>query len=145
MLNEYEITVKIHLADGAYAPIRAHDDDAGLDLRAMYGQSIPAHGSACFDTGICLAIPRGYYGKIESKSGLNVKHSVVSCGGVIDSGYNGSIVVKLYNFSDEAYQVKAGDKIAQLVLMPCFKPKLWLVNELEKTDRGTDGFGSTGR
>ena len=76
---------------------------------------------------------------------MNVKYNVVSCGGVIDEGYTGSIVVKLYNLGTVPYTVRAGDKIAQLVLMPYLAPDLELVDELDETDRGDQGFGSTGR
>lgn len=81
---------------------------------------------------------------IKSKSGLNVKHGITS-EGVIDSGYTGSIVVKLYNNSGRDYKVNAGDKISQLVILPIFAPELELVESLEETERGAGGFGSTGK
>lgn len=137
--------MKIMLEPTAFMPIRAHETDAGLDLRSRWHTLIPAHGSAEFDTGVHIELPHGWYGKIESKSGLNVKYDVVSCGGVIDEGYTGSIVVKLYNMSpDEDYVVKAGDKVAQLVIMQYLAPELEVVDELSETDRGNNGFGSTG-
>ena len=76
---------------------------------------------------------------------MNVKHGVVSLGGTIDEPYRGSIVVKLYNMSDEDYVVNAGDKVAQLVIMPYLAPKLEVVDELSETDRGSLGFGSSGK
>lgn len=144
-MSRHIMEADVKLNDGAFAPRLAHADDAGLDLRANEEKIIPAKGSASFDTGFCIRIPEGFYGKIESKSGLNVKHDVVSCGGVIDSGYTGSIVVKLYNFSNEDYHVYAGDKIAQLIIMPHVTLDLHLVSELGETDRGENGFGSSGR
>jgi len=102
------------------------------------------HGET-FDTGVHMAIPHGFFGKIESRSGLNVKNSVVSCGGVVDEGYTGSIKVKLYNLGTEPYTVHKGDKIAQLIIQPYAAPKLELVDELDDTERGDSGFGSTGR
>jgi dUTP pyrophosphatase len=126
-------------------PERAHPEDAGLDLRAREDATIYPHGSAVFDNGVHLGITPTWYGKIESRSGLNIKHGIVSCGGVIDSGYTGSIAVKLYNLGERVYRVRRGDKIAQLVLMPCGAPALEQVDELEVTDRGDGGFGSTGR
>ena len=93
--------MKIKLDEGAYLPERAHPTDAGMDLRERFPAVIPAGGSALFDTGVHIAFDPGTYGKLESKSGLNAKSSVVSCGGVIDEGYTGSIVAKLYNFSDK--------------------------------------------
>ena len=136
--------MKIMLEPTAFMPVRAHETDAGLDLRSRWYTLIPAHGSAEFDTGVHIELPHGWYGKIESKSGLNVKYDVVSCGGVIDEPYRGSIVVKLYNFGDEDYVVNAGDKIAQLVLMQYLAPELEVVDELSETDRGNNGFGSSG-
>lgn len=107
--------------------------------------TIQLSGGTTFDTGVHIAFDPGTYGKIESKSGLNAKHSVVSCGGVIDEGYTGSIVVKLYNFGTSPYTVHKGDKIAQLVIMPYLAPKVELVSALDDTDRGDNGFGSTGK
>jgi dUTP pyrophosphatase len=137
--------MKIMLDDGAFAPVRAHEDDAGLDLRTPIEVTVPARGSAVIDTGVHIAIPKGYVGFLKSKSGLNVRNGIVS-EGVIDAGYTGSIVVKLYNHSDTAYTFKAGDKITQLVILPFYDdPRLELVNSLEKTERGNGGFGSSGR
>lgn len=146
--------MRITLDDGAFMPTRAHGTDAGLDLYAtdsktIYGMKshVPydCANSAVFFTGVHVELPHGYYGKIESKSGLNLKHGVVSCGGVIDEGYTGGIVVVLYNFGPEDYHVKRGDKIAQLIIQPYAAPELELVESLEATERGDNGFGSTGR
>lgn len=137
--------MKVVLDAGAYMPTRGHEDDAGLDLRTPVDVSIKAGGSVSIDTGVHMEIPRNYFGKLESKSGLNVKHSVVSHGGVIDSGYTGSIVVKLYNHGDQDYHFHAGDKIVQLIIQPCLIEDLEEVSLLKDTERGTDGFGSTGR
>lgn len=81
---------------------------------------------------------------LKSKSGLNVKYGITS-EGVIDVGYTGSIVVKLYNHSEIPYTVNPGDKITQLVVISCLYPDIELVDELEQTDRGENGFGSTGK
>lgn len=137
--------MKVKLDSDAYMPERAHPTDAGLDLRAQKSCWIHKWGSAAFDTGVHIELPRGFFGKVESKSGLNVNHNIVSCGGVIDEGYTGSILVKLYNFSGEDYFVEKGDKIAQLIIQPYAVPALTLVDELEQTERGNNGFGSTGR
>ena len=137
--------MKIMLEPTAFMPKRAHDTDAGLDLRSRWHTLIPAHGSAEFDTGVHIELPHGWYGKIESKSGLNVNHGIVSLGGTIDEPYRGSIVVKLYNMSDEDYVVNAGDKVAQLVIMQYLAPELEVVDELSETDRGSLGFGSSGK
>lgn len=136
--------MKIKLDNGAYMPTRAHSTDAGLDLYARETQIVPAKESAIFDTGVHIELPNGTVGMLKSKSGLNVKHGITS-EGVIDVGYTGSVVVKLYNNSGYDYTVNKGDKISQLVIMPILTPKLELVDELNETERGTGGFGSTGK
>ena len=136
--------MKIILDKCAVMPTRAHDTDAGLDLYARERRPIRAGQSAVFDTGVHIELPPGTVGMIKSKSGLNVKHGLIS-EGVIDVGYTGSICVKLYNLSDRDYIVEIGDKISQLVIMPILTPGLELVDELSSSERGNGGFGSTGR
>lgn len=136
--------MKITLESNAIMPTRAHSTDAGLDLYARETQIVPARESAKFDTGVHIELPVGTVGFLKSKSGLNVKHGLTG-EGVIDVGYTGSIVVKLYNNSGFDYTVNAGDKISQLVILPILTPDLELVDELESTERGDKGFGSTGR
>ena len=137
--------MKIILDEGAKMPTRAHADDAGLDLYSRENRVIYPHSSATFDTGVHVEIPQWYVGMIKSKSGLNVKDGLTS-EGVLDCGYTGSIRVKLYNHSSEAYTVAAGDKISQLVIMPIIAPELELVKVFgTETERGDNGFGSTGR
>ena len=130
-------------------PERAHPTDAGMDLRtpkAVYlAPNSSPNSSVIIDTGVHIELPHGYFGKIESKSGLNTKYGIVSLGGVIDEGYTGSIVVKIYNMSESGYLFDKGDKIAQLIIQPYLAPELEQVKKLEKTDRGDAGFGSTGR
>lgn len=146
MENKYDDreTVKIVLDDGAFAPVRAHETDAGLDLRTPTEVTVPALGSVVIDTGVHVELPRFTAGFLKSKSGLNVKHGIVS-EGVIDVGYTGSIRVKLYNHGNDDYTFNAGDKITQLVIIPVKIPKLELVSSLEETERGEGGFGSSGR
>ena len=136
--------MKIMLDAGAKMPTRAHSTDAGLDLYARETQIVPARESATFDTGVHVELPEGTAGFVMSKSGLNVKHGLTS-EGVVDVGYTGSIVVKLYNNSGYDYKVNAGDKISQLVIVPILTPELEFVTELEDTDRGNNGFGSSGK
>ncbi len=143
-MRDFDSSMKIVLDDGAFAPLRAHNTDAGLDLRTPINVTVPAGGSVVIDTGIHIEIPKGFAGFLKSKSGLNVNHGIVS-EGVIDSGYTGSIRAKLYNLSDVSFDFFAGDKITQLVILPVIIPKLELVNSLAETERGDGGFGSTGR
>lgn len=139
-----ERMIKIKLDKGAIAPSRAHHYDGGMDLFARRGSVVDCGSCETFDTGVHLEIPEGWVGFIKSKSGLMVKHNIVT-DGTIDSHYTGSIMVKLFNLGLIPYEVKAGDKIAQLVIVPCYLPRLELVDSLEETDRGDNGFGSTGR
>lgn len=154
--------MKIMLDPGAKMPMRAHPYDGGLDLFSPKDFTVPpcytvysidgfdhCHiktdvGSNTVDTGVHVEIPEGYVGFIKSKSGLNVNHGLTA-DGVIDAHYTGSIAVKLYNHTNEGYQFKAGDKIAQLVILKCELPVPELVDSMEETDRGDNGFGSTGR
>ena len=141
----YDFVMNITLDDGAKIPTRAHEFDAGMDIYARDTQIVPAKESAVFDTGVHIELPEGTTGFLKSKSGLNVKHGITSEGGVIDVGYTGSIKVKLYNNSGYDYTVNAGDKISQLVILPIYIPKLKIVDSLKETDRGNNGFGSTGK
>ena len=138
--------MKIILDVGAYMPTYAHDADAGMDLRTPVAFIVPAHGSYTVDTGVHIQIPVGQVGFIKSKSGLNVKGGLTATG-VVDSGFSGSIRVKLYNHSDEDYMFSRGDKITQLVLLYIAKPEngFEVVDHFEETERGDNGFGSTGR
>lgn len=137
--------MRIKLDKGAYMPTRAFETDAGLDLYSPVEVDIPPRGSATIDTGIHVELPRNTTGFLKSRSGLNVKHGIQSGEGVIDVGYTGSIRVKLYNHSGRWYTVNKGDKISQLVIMPILTPDLELVDELDETERGNNGFGSSGR
>lgn len=142
--------MNIVLDKGAYLPERAHDADAGYDLRTPCDIVLPPCTSTygvgqCFvDTGVHMEIPEGYAGLLVSKSGLNVKHHITGTG-LIDSGYRGSICVKLYNHGTEEYRFERGDKIIQIIIIPVLTPELVEVDELTDTDRGMDGFGSSGR
>lgn len=137
------MNVKIKLEKWAYMPERAYPTDAGADLRTPHDVIVMPRCSAVVDTGVHIELPPNTVGMLKSKSGLNVKHGITS-EGVIDVGYCGSIVCKLYNHSDKPYGFKAGDKITQLVIMPILTPSFVQVDEFEETERGNNGFGSTG-
>lgn len=136
--------MKIVLDDGAFKPYKARPEDAGFDLMARECRIVPAHGSTTFDTGVHIEIPQGFVGFLKSKSGLNVKHGITS-EGVIDAGYTGSICVKLYNNTRIPYTAEKGDKISQLVILPIYSDELEVVDSLDETARGNNGFGSSGR
>lgn len=136
--------MEIILDNGAYMPSRGHSTDAGLDLCTPKAVTVPAYGSAIVDTGVHVALPHGCAGLLVSKSGLNVRHDITSTG-LIDEGYTGSIVVKLYNHGGGDYQLEAGDKITQLVVIQVIRESLEQVSVFNETERGSNGFGSTGR
>lgn len=137
-------TINIILDKGAIMPTRAHSTDAGLDLYTPNFAYIVPHGRAVIDTGVHVQIPVGYVGKLESKSGL-MRNSGITTRGTIDAGYTGTIQVVVFNHSDEPRMYETGDKITQLVIYPIVTPNPVLVESFEETDRGDEGFGSTGR
>lgn len=143
-------TIKVVLDEGAKMPTKAHPEDAGWDIYAREDFLVDPTltettvSEAVHDTGVHIEIPKGYVGFIKSKSGLNVKFGL-TCEGVIDSGYTGSIVVKLYNNSREEHFFQKGDKIAQLVILPIDTRELELTDSITGSERGDKGFGSSGR
>lgn len=134
--------LKVKLEENAIQPTRAHANDAGLDLYAPVDTWVYHDSIACVDTGVHVAIPEGYVGLITSKSGLMAQG--VTCRGTIDSGYTGSITAVLCN-AGEGRCFHRGDKITQLVIVPCITPDVEIVDELDETDRGSRGFGSSGK
>ena len=134
--------MKIIVEEGSKVS-RAHPFDAGLDLRATKGGWIFPKCHKVFGTGLHAAIPAGYAGLLTSKSGMMLKG--ITSRGTIDSGYVGEIRAVLFNHSWRFIRIKKGQKITQLVIVPCLLPNLELVDSLEETDRGDNGFGSTGR
>lgn len=136
--------MKIKIDEYGFMPNRAHDTDAGLDLRSPIDCVVPAHESAVIDTGVHMELPKDTAGLVVSKSGLNTNHDITSTG-LVDEAYTGSIRIKLYNHGNEDYLVKRGDKISQVMIVPVLKPDFELVDQLEETERGDNGFGSTGR
>lgn len=156
--------MRVVLDEGAYMPVRAHELDAGYDIftpidicidgvemvsvvddnYSCVKETYPCIDSVSIDTGVHIEIPEGYVGFLKSKSGLNVNNGIIG-EGVIDAGYTGSIRVKLYNLSDKPHEFKRGDKIIQLVILPILTPELEEVDRLGDTERGSAGFGSTGK
>ena len=138
--------MRIKLDYGAIVPLRAHPTDAGLDLYApttIEKTFVPCGESVMIDTGVHVELPKGYVGFVMTRSGMNGKD--LHCEGVIDENYRGGIGVRIYNGGLEYYSVYPGDKIAQLVIVPCWLGTCEVVSELTETDRGENGFGSTGK
>jgi dUTP pyrophosphatase len=136
--------IKVVLDEGAFLPKRAHSTDAGLDFFTPCDVCVNGGGSVVVDTGVHIAIPEGWVGFVKSKSGLMAKSSLVT-DGTVDSGYTGSVAIKLMNHGDKKVRFEKGNKIAQMVIVPCLLGDTEEVDELPKTDRGEGGFGSTGK
>ncbi len=137
------------LDENAVIPTQGSAYAAGVDLYAApptIGISIPAGRTKKINTGICIEIPDGYFGAIFARSGLATKRGLrpANCVGVIDSDYRGEVIVALHNETDKCEHIYVGDRIAQLVILPYLPIEFEEVNELSDTDRGEDGFGSTG-
>jgi dUTP pyrophosphatase len=136
------------LSAGARPPARAHDGDAGYDLHAAEPAELGPGERASVGTGIAVAIPDGHAGLVLPRSGLAARHgiSMVNAPGLIDAGYRGELRVLLLNTDRESsFQIAAGDRIAQLVVVRVEGPQLEESAELDETGRGGGGFGSTGR
>lgn len=136
--------MKVKLEAGAFIPERAHETDAGLDIKSPVRVVLRPKSRERINSGVHVEIPKGYVGMLKSKSGLMTWNGVTS-EGTIDAGYTGEIGVILFNHSDEIVIIERGDKITQLVVLPIITPKVEIVNEIEGGERGADGFGSTGR
>lgn len=135
--------LKVVLDEGAKMPTRAHEADAGLDLYSRVNAMLRPGMIAEFDTGVHVAIPKGYVGLLTSKSGLMKKG--VTSRGTIDADYTGSIKAILYHQGKEPVKIAKGQKITQLVICPVITPDPVQVESLEETERGDGGFGSTGK
>ena len=130
-------------------PYYATDGAAALDLHACLDSDvvIAPHERVFLPTGIAVAIPEGYVGIMAVRSSMGAKHGINLANGigVIDSDYRGQLHVTLYNTTEQPYTVHSGDRVAQLMIMPVARPAIQVVDSLPKTERGTGGFGSTGR
>ncbi|MCC7174846.1 MAG: dUTP diphosphatase [Bryobacterales bacterium] len=136
------------LDSGAFLPEYAHGphEDAGMDLRALADASLEPGVARTVPTGIAIELPPGFEAQVRPRSGLALRHSITlpNAPATIDPGYRGEIKVILLNLGREAYAVKRGDKIAQLVIAR-YEQVEWEEGELNSTRRGSGGFGSSGR
>lgn len=137
------------LNQNAVLPSRGTSFSAGLDLSACIETDveIKPNETKKIGTGIAIELEQNTVGLVFGRSGLGVKFGITlaNCVGVIDSDYRGEIIVGLHNSSTESYTIKAGERIAQLVVVPIFLPEVVEVETLDETKRGENGFGSTGR
>ena len=132
---------KVKLEENAKMPTKAHDTDAGFDLYAPKDFVVRCGGSAIVDMAVRILIEPGFVGMIKSKSSLNMRG--ITCEGVVDAGYTGNIVVRLHS-DKETIHFKEGQKIAQIVFLPIPEVELELTDSFEQTERGDNGFGSSG-
>merc|ERR1712027_207287 len=132
------------LSENAYAPTKGSARAAGYDLRSAYDCTIPANGKAIVKTDIQIRVPEGTYGRIAPRSGLAAKHHIDVGAGVVDEDYTGNVGVVLFNHAQVEFEIKKGDRIAQLVCEKIEYPEIEEVASLNSTDRGEGGFGSTG-
>jgi len=134
------------LRDDAVVPARAYAGDAGLDLAACERVELVPGARALVPTGLAVAIPEGYAGFVQPRSGLAAKHgiTIVNTPGLVDSGYRGELLVNLLNTDPhETFVVEPGMRVAQLVVVPIPELELVLVDELPESERGVRGFGSS--
>ncbi|KAF2739112.1 dUTP diphosphatase, partial [Polyplosphaeria fusca] len=128
----------------AKAPTKGSAFAAGHDLYSARDVVIPARGRARVDTDISIAVPAGTYGRVAPRSGLAAKHGIDTMAGVIDADYRGQVGVILANLSEVDFEVKVGDRVAQLIVEKIVMPEVVVVEKLEESVRGAGGFGSTG-
>ena len=135
------------LDPAARPPMRTRAGDAGYDLCCVEAFTLAPGERAMVGTGLAIAVPEGAAGLVLPRSGLAARHglSVVNGPGLIDPNYRGEVKVVLVNLGAEPYSAEAGDRIAQLLLVPCLTPDVEVVASLAETERGTAGFGSSGR
>ena len=146
-LDELDLPVR-RLRPDVPLPGYAHPGDAGADLRAADDVELLPLGRAVVPTGLAVAVPEGYAAFVHPRSGLASRHgvTVANAPGTIDAGYRGEIMVALVNLDPtSAYQVKRGDRIAQLVVQPVVAARFTAVDDLPASPRAAGGFGSTGR
>lgn len=129
----------------AKLPRRNHPTDAGLDIYAVECATLRPGVRAVLPTGVHVEIPTGYYAKVEPRSGLAVKYGIDVLAGVIDASYRGEIRVVLISHGDEDFEIKPGDRVAQLLIQPVELVDCVQVDELSDTERGAQGLGSSGR
>ena len=142
-----KIRFKMLSACGDLAPRKAHDDDAAWDLRSRGDLELPPGTSTLVPTGLFLELPVGYEAQVRPRSGLALKHDIMltNSPGTIDAGYRGEVGVIVFNAGRTPFPVKRGDRIAQMVIAKLPEVELEEADALNETDRGSGGFGSTGR
>lgn len=141
------MTVKFRRIDpAAMLPSYAHPGDAGMDIRSIEDLVIDPGARKLVRTGLVMMLPSGYEAQVRPRSGLALKNgvTVLNTPGTIDEGYRGEVGVVLANFGSEPFRIEKGSKIAQIVVAPCTRAEIEETVEIDSTERGEGGFGSTG-
>jgi dUTP pyrophosphatase len=133
------------LVKHARLPVRGSELAAGYDLAASESGSVPAGGNALVPTGLVIKCPPGTYGRIAPRSGLAIKNMIGVGAGVVDADYRGEVCIVLFNHGPEPFAFEVGDRVAQLVLERIYTPRVEEVDDLDATQRGAGGFGSTNK
>jgi dUTP pyrophosphatase len=146
-MDESRVTVKIIVGEGGKSPVYATPGSAGADIVASEDIFLNPLERKLAKTGLKIAVPPGFEAQIRPRSGLALKHglSMVNTPGTIDSDYRGEVGILLINLGSEPVELKAGERIAQMVICPVHQAEFELVDELPESERGTGGFGSTGK
>ena len=139
-----KLKVKRVISD-AKLPSYAKKGDAGMDLYASESITLKSMERGTVKTGIAVEIPEGYVGLVWDKSGLSHTHGIKTLGGVVDAGYRGEVKIGVVNLSDETYMFEKYHKIAQLLVQKVEHVEIQEVKELSESERGHNGFGSTGK
>jgi dUTP pyrophosphatase len=146
MFEPITVEIPIQLSEDATLPSYQTLGSAGMDVCCAESFSISPMERKLVRTGIRIAVPEGFEAQVRPRSGLAIRHgiSMVNTPGTIDSDYRGELMLILINFGTEAVEFNQGDRIGQLVICPVVRARLVVVEELDSTQRGTGGFGSTG-
>nr|XP_033809125.1 deoxyuridine 5'-triphosphate nucleotidohydrolase-like [Geotrypetes seraphini] len=140
-----EVRLKfVRLSNRARSPYKATSQAAGFDLSSAQERIIPKGGREVINTDLQVSLPPGCYGRIAPRSGLALRHGLCVGAGVVDPDYRGPLKILLFNLGEEDYRIREGDRIAQLICEKVFLPDLQEEERLEETDRGNQGWGSTG-
>lgn len=135
--------MKFVVEEGGFAPVREHETDAGIDLKTPIDVCIEPYSSVRVDLRVRVEIPNGYVGLLTSKSGLMDED--IKTAGTIDCGYSGTIGCRIFNHGKHPYTFKRGQKVTQLVVLPCIMDETEIVDSIRSGERGENGFGSTGK
>lgn len=144
MFSKGKLKIK-KLREDAKIPSFNHDTDAGLDMHSVNEVLVAPLERKSIETGIAMELPKGYAGLIWERSGLALKEGIMTMGGVIDEGYRGEIKIIIHNMTNNYYQIRKGDRIAQMLIQKVEHPVIEVTGMLTESEREEKGFGSSGK